>query len=122
MENDFSRRIVFLIGDLCQPYEGDGDSDHGFAGRLSRQLLQLNAAIEERSEEKARLKKLAPKKARARAIAMRNKAKRLRATIKKLGGGDVPPGNHPDYSKLSEVKKKKNKSRPTALSCYYDIP
>jgi len=62
LENKFSTRMVLLMSDLCQPYEGGGGSGDAeaegsaggsFAGRLSRQLEKINSAIEERRAKRA---------------------------------------------------------------------
>lgn len=58
-ESRFSTRMVLLISDICQPYEGEGAGAGGegasFAGRLSRQLQQLNAAIDEQVKNRKEL-------------------------------------------------------------------
>eukprot|EP00927_Polykrikos_kofoidii_P049505 TRINITY_DN43553_c0_g1_i1.p1 TRINITY_DN43553_c0_g1~~TRINITY_DN43553_c0_g1_i1.p1 ORF type:complete len:1172 (-),score=206.86 TRINITY_DN43553_c0_g1_i1:339-3854(-) len=54
LENRFSTRMVLLMSDLCQPYEG-GESEASFAGRLSRQLQKLNTAIDELLQIKSNL-------------------------------------------------------------------
>eukprot|EP00929_Paragymnodinium_shiwhaense_P013704 TRINITY_DN121550_c0_g1_i1.p1 TRINITY_DN121550_c0_g1~~TRINITY_DN121550_c0_g1_i1.p1 ORF type:complete len:1137 (-),score=292.20 TRINITY_DN121550_c0_g1_i1:216-3572(-) len=59
-ECNFSKKMVLLMSDICQPYEGGGTAEEAgegevgssFAGRLSRQLQKLNDACEERKKKK----------------------------------------------------------------------